>query len=74
MDADLISSAGRGERTQQPFLIAGHDCPLLVLQVLLLLEAVVGQGGFDGVLCQHLTGGIKQFKISLGLNTHTGAE
>lgn len=59
---------------QEPFLIAGHDCPLLVLQVLLLLEAVVSQGGFDGVLGQHLVGGNEQLKISPGLNTQRGAE
>lgn len=37
----------------EQFLIAGHDCPLLVF---LLLEAVVSQGGLDGILSQHLVG------------------
>lgn len=45
------------EHTQEQFLIAGHDCPLLVF---LLLEAVVSQGGLDGVLGQHLVGGKKK--------------
>lgn len=52
---------------QEHFLIARHDCPLLVLQVLLLLEAVVSQGGFDGVLGQHFVGGKKTVKDQSGV-------
>lgn len=51
------------EHTQEQFLIAGHDCPLLVF---LLLEAVVSQGSLDGVLSQHLVGGKNNLKSVWG--------
>lgn len=55
-----VKSAQQDEGTKThsgAVLIAGHDCPLLVQLVFLLLEAVISQGGLDGVLGQHLEGG-----------------